>query len=144
MGLVNSLLFFAALFVYPIAGFIADRYSRVKVITASEYISAVLLLIFALAPDWKALALGNFLNGLMVFTFPAYSALIADSLPLATWCRLLPRDGDSRCCRHNFTIHRWLPHHNIRYREGDEDSIWANCCSDPWDCQRARCHHKVS
>ncbi len=81
IGLVNSLLFFAALFVYPIAGFIADRYSRVKIIAASEYISAVLLSIFALAPDWKALALGNFLNGLMVFTFPAYNALIADSLP---------------------------------------------------------------
>ncbi len=82
IGLVNSLLFLAALFVYPIAGSVADRYSRVKIIAASEYISAALLLIFALAPDWKILALGNFLNGLMVFTFPAYSALIADSLPL--------------------------------------------------------------
>ena len=81
IGLVNSLLPIAALFVYPIAGYLADRYDRVKIIAVSGYISAVLYLIFALAPDWRYLALGNFLIGLMVFQFPAMNALMADSLP---------------------------------------------------------------
>ncbi len=81
IGLVNSLRPLAALFIYPIAGYIADKYSRVKVIAASGYITAALYIIFALAPDWKSLALGNFLMGLIVFQFPAMNALMADSLP---------------------------------------------------------------
>lgn len=81
IGVVNSLRPFAAFFIYPIAGFIADRYSRVKIIATAGYISAVLYLIFMLAPDWRVLAFGNFLMGLMVFTFPAMNSLMADSLP---------------------------------------------------------------
>jgi MFS family permease len=81
VGLVNSLRPVAAFFIYPIAGYIADRYSRAKIITISGYVSAILYLIFAFAPDWKALAIGNFLNGLMVFTFPAMNSLMAESIP---------------------------------------------------------------
>lgn len=80
IGVVNSVRPFAALFMYPIAGYIADKYSRVKIIAASGYISAGLYTIHMLAPNWKVLTLGNFLAGLMVFYFPAFNALIADSL----------------------------------------------------------------
>ena len=81
IGLVNSLRPLAALFVYPVAGYLADRYSRVKIIAATGYINAALYLIFVLAPDWRLLAFGNFLMGLMVFFFPAMNSLMADSLP---------------------------------------------------------------
>jgi len=81
IGLVNSFRPFAAFFIYPIAGFIADKYSRVKIISVSGFIIAFLYLIFTLAPDWRILALGNFLMGFMVFIFPAMNALMADSLP---------------------------------------------------------------
>jgi MFS family permease len=81
IGVVNSLRPLAALFMYPIAGYLADRYSRVKIIAVSGYINAALYLIFALSPDWRFLALGNFLQGFMVFQFPAMNALMADSLP---------------------------------------------------------------
>lgn len=81
IGLVNSFRPLAALFMYPIAGYLADKYSRVKIIAASGYISAILYLIFMSAQDWKFLGLGNFLMGLMVFPFPAMNALMADSLP---------------------------------------------------------------
>lgn len=36
-----------------------------------------------LAPDWRFLALANFIGGLKVFRFPASSALLADSMPPA-------------------------------------------------------------
>ena len=81
IGLVNTFRPLAALFIYPIAGYLSDRYSRVKTIVVAGYISAALYLIFMLAPDWRFLAIGNFLMGLMVFIFPAMNALMADSLP---------------------------------------------------------------
>jgi len=81
IGLVNGLRPLAAMFVYPVAGYLADRHSRVKIIAASNYATAALFLIFALAPDWRFLALGNFLMGLMVFVFPAMNSLMVDSIP---------------------------------------------------------------
>ncbi len=82
IGLVNSFYPLAALFMYPIAGYLADRYSRVKIISLSGYIFAAVALVFMMAPDWRFLALGNFLMGLTVFQFPAMNSLMADSLPV--------------------------------------------------------------
>ena len=42
IGLVNSLRPLAALFLYPIAGYLADKYSRVKTIAISGYVNAAL------------------------------------------------------------------------------------------------------
>ena len=81
IGLVNGLRPIAAFFIYPIAGFIADRYSRVKIIVATGFLSSALFLIYMLAPDWRTLAIGNLLMGLVVFHFPAMNSLMADSLP---------------------------------------------------------------
>jgi MFS family permease len=53
----------------------------VKTIAATGYISAALYSIFFFAADWRFLAFGNFLMGLIIFQFPAMSALMADSLP---------------------------------------------------------------
>ena len=81
IGIVNSLRPLAAMFIYPIAGALADSYGRVKIIVAMGYLNAALYLLYMLAPDWRFLAAGTLLNGLLVFTFPASSALLADSLP---------------------------------------------------------------
>jgi MFS family permease len=81
IGIVNSLRPLLSLFIYPIAGYISDHYNRVKVIATTGYLTASLWLIFMLAPNWKILALANFLMGAMTFYFPAANALIADSLP---------------------------------------------------------------
>lgn len=80
IGLVNSLHFPAALFIYPIAGYLADRHNRVKIIAAAGYLTAAIYTIFVLAPDWKFLAFGNFLAGFIVFQFPAMNTLMADSI----------------------------------------------------------------
>ncbi len=81
IGQVNALRPLAAMFVYPIAGVLADSYGRVKIIVTIGYLNAALYLLYMLAPDWKYLAAATLLSGLLVFTFPASSALLADSLP---------------------------------------------------------------
>lgn len=81
IGVVNSLRPLTALFIYPIAGYISDRYNRVRIIATTGYLTAALWLFFILAPDWRILAVGNLLLGLNTFYFPAANALMADSLP---------------------------------------------------------------
>ena len=81
IGIVNSLRPLMALFAYPIAGYLAHRYSRVKVIAATIYLTAPFWLIYVFARDWRTIALGNLLLGLMTFYFPAANSLMADSIP---------------------------------------------------------------
>ena len=80
IGIVNAVRPLAAMFIYPIAGALTDKYSRVKVLVAANLLSVVLYLIYTLASDWRYLAVANFVNGLLVFRFPASSALLADSM----------------------------------------------------------------
>ena len=80
IGLVYSLRSVAAFFVYPIAGYLSENYNRVKIIAFTGYLYSILYLAFALAPDWRFLALVNFTLGLLVFSFPAMSSLMADSI----------------------------------------------------------------
>jgi len=81
IGIVNSLRPFTGLFLYPIAGYISDRYSKVKIIGYTGYLSAALWGIFIFARDWRWIAVGNFLLGLLTFYFPASNALMASSIP---------------------------------------------------------------
>ena len=80
IGLVAALSPLAAMFVYPIAGAMSDSYSRVRILVVVGALNAGLYIVFALAPDWRFLAAASFVNGLMVFTFPATSSLLADSM----------------------------------------------------------------
>ena len=80
IGVVNALRPLAAMFIFPIAGAFADSYSRVKILVVTGILNAVQISIFLLAPDWRYLAVATFLNGLLVFRFPASSALLADSM----------------------------------------------------------------
>lgn len=63
IGLVNIQYPLVALLIYRIAGFFADTYSHIKIITALVYITAVMITIFILAPDWRFLAFGSLLMG---------------------------------------------------------------------------------
>lgn len=80
IGIVNAVRPLAAMFIYPIAGALTDKYSRVKVLVTANLLSVALYLIYTLASDWRYLAAANFVNGLLVFRFPASSALLADSM----------------------------------------------------------------
>lgn len=80
IGLIDSLAPLASLFIFPIAGFFADRGGRVKQIVVAGYLSALTYLFYIFANNWIMLAIGNFITGMIVFHFPAESALTADSL----------------------------------------------------------------
>jgi MFS family permease len=80
IGVANALRPVAAMFVYPVAGVLADSYSRVRILVVTGVLNAAIIAIYLVAPDWRYLAAANFLNGLLVFRFPASSALLADSM----------------------------------------------------------------
>ncbi len=81
IGLVNGLRPLSSFFLYPVAGYVSDRFSRVRVVWVMGVVSGVLWLLFAYAPDWRWLAVGNLLMGLMAFYFPAANSLMAESIP---------------------------------------------------------------
>lgn len=74
----------AGLFMLPIAGHITDYVDRIRLLVVAGLLSSLFLLLFIFAPGWQVLALASLLAGTVVFQFPAYASLIADSL--------LPRD----------------------------------------------------
>jgi MFS family permease len=80
IGFVNSLAPLAGLIVFPVAGYIADHSNRVKLIVLAGYLSSAITLIYMLAPNWQVFAVAALLQGFLVFSMPARSALIADSL----------------------------------------------------------------
>ena len=80
IGWVNFLRPLAGLIAFPVAGYLTDRASRVKLIVLSNYLSVAFLLIYVLAFRWEVVALASLMSGLVVLGFPPRSALIADSL----------------------------------------------------------------
>jgi MFS family permease len=80
IGLVFSLGPLAGVFVYPIAGYLADNINRVKLIGIMGIIASLMYLFYVFAQHWSILALGYFFGGFMIFHVPAMSALEADSL----------------------------------------------------------------
>lgn len=81
IGYVRTLRTLAALIIFPLAGFITDKQGRVKVIAVAGYMSALTFLFFIFATDWTHIALGTFIQGLVMIHFPALGAIMADSLP---------------------------------------------------------------
>jgi MFS family permease len=80
IGWVNFLRPLAGLIAFPIAGYLTDRASRVKLIVLGNYLSVAFLLIYVLAFRWEIIAIASLMSGLVVLGFPPRSALIADSL----------------------------------------------------------------
>lgn len=81
VGLVYALGPIGGLLMFPIAGYLADRVDRGKLIAYTGYFSAFALFINAIAPSWEWIAGARMLQGFAVFQFPATSAIVADSLP---------------------------------------------------------------
>jgi len=81
VGLSASLASLATIFVYPVAGYLADTRGRVKIIAAAYYMRTVEYVLYILAKSWPMLAVGQFTRGLSDFQSPAMGAIMADSLP---------------------------------------------------------------
>jgi MFS family permease len=80
IGFINSLRPLAGLVAFPIAGYLTDRTGRVRLIALTGFYSGLILLLYVLAPSWHFVALAGLLQGITVLSFPATSAIIADSL----------------------------------------------------------------
>jgi len=80
IGLINLLGLLAGLVVLPIAGHITDHADRIRLLVVSGILSSLFLLITIFAPNWQTVAVASLLFGLIVFQFPAYASLVADSL----------------------------------------------------------------
>lgn len=80
IGLVAFLGQLAGLVLLPIAGHITDHADRVQIIVLAGFLSSLFMGLMVFAPTWQVLALASLLTGTVVFQFPAYASLIADSL----------------------------------------------------------------
>ncbi len=80
IGIINSIRPIAGLLVFPIAGYLTDRTSRVRIITIADVLSGLTMLLYVFAPSWEWIAFGALIQGFMVFSFPPVSAIMADSL----------------------------------------------------------------
>ena len=81
IGLINSLALLAGFVMLPIAGYITDRTNRVRILVLSGLLTSVFLVFTVTATSWQVLAAASLLFGMVVFQFPAYASLVADSLP---------------------------------------------------------------
>lgn len=81
IGYIRTARTLAALLIFPIAGYLTDKRGRVKIIAVAGYLSSLTYLFYVFAADWKTIALGTFLQGLVMVHFPALGAIMADSLP---------------------------------------------------------------
>jgi MFS family permease len=80
IGFVSSIRPLAGLIMFPIGGYITDHARRVRLVVLGSCFSAAIILMYALAPSWQVVAVAALMQGFAVFSLPARSALIADSL----------------------------------------------------------------
>jgi MFS family permease len=80
IGFITFLGQLAGLFLLPVAGHITDQADRIRLIVLAGFLSSLFLVMMVFAPSWQVIALASLLVGTVVFQFPAYASLIADSL----------------------------------------------------------------
>ena len=80
IGFASSLGLVAGFFVLPLAGYITDHADRVRLLVLSGFLGSLFLVLMVLAPSWQMVAIASLLFGSIVFQFPAYASLIANSL----------------------------------------------------------------
>jgi MFS family permease len=80
IGIINSVRPLAGLIMFPIAGYLTDRTSRVKLIAIADLMTGLTMLSYVIAPSWEWIAAGALIQGFMVFSFPPVSAIMADSM----------------------------------------------------------------
>lgn len=62
-------------------GILADRYGRKKIIVWGTFLRTLSPLIYFLAPSWEWIMLAAFFNGMVSIYMPAFTAIVADSMP---------------------------------------------------------------
>jgi DHA1 family tetracycline resistance protein-like MFS transporter len=72
---------FSMAFLQLAGGYWADKHGRKKLIVSMNFARALAFLVFALAPNWYFILLGEILVGMTAINQPAVMAIFADSLP---------------------------------------------------------------
>lgn len=81
LGAILSAASLAMAFLLLAGGYWADRYGRKRIIVSISFLRGLIFLIFATAPTWHFILLGEVLLGISSMSEPAVGALFADSLP---------------------------------------------------------------
>ena len=82
IGMITALGGIAGLIFYPLGGYVADMKGRVKLVGFSTFAYGISYFFYAAAWNWQTLALGVFIQQLVLFYMPALNAIMADSLPV--------------------------------------------------------------
>lgn len=80
VGMVYAMGPLGGLLMFPIAGYLADHVNRAKLIALTGYVSALVVLIYVFAPNWKWVAVARMLQGIGAVQQPAQSSIVADSM----------------------------------------------------------------
>lgn len=81
IGLITAITTAERLLFQLPGGILADRYGRKKIIVYGTLIRTVSPLIYFFAPSWEWIIPAALVNGMASLYMPAFSAIIADSLP---------------------------------------------------------------
>ena len=84
IGLINALGSLAAMFFYPVGGYIADKSGRVRLVVVATLLYTSSFLFYGFARDWRWIAVGMIYQNLVLFYVPALFAVMADSMPIGT------------------------------------------------------------
>ena len=82
IGIITALGGIAGLVFYPLGGYVADMKGRVRLVGFSTFAFGISYFFYATAWNWQTLALGVFIQQLVLFYMPALNAIMADSLPV--------------------------------------------------------------
>ncbi len=81
IGLITAITTAERLLFQLPGGILADRYGRKKIIVYGTLIRTLSPLIYFLAPTWEWIIPAALINGMASLYMPAFSAIVADSLP---------------------------------------------------------------
>ena len=81
LGAILSAASLAMAFLLLAGGYWADKFGRKLMIVSVSFLRGLVFLIFAVAPTWHFILLGEVLLGISSISEPAVGALFADSLP---------------------------------------------------------------
>ena len=84
IGVVNALSSLAAIVLYPIGGYIADKAGRARLVGISTLLYTSSYALFALARSWQWVAFAVIYQQFVLFYMPAINAIMADSIPVGT------------------------------------------------------------
>jgi MFS family permease len=81
IGVILSLSWFVMAFLQLAGGYWADKYGRKTLIAGASFARAFTFLVFAAAPTWHYILVGEIVAGMLALSQPAFMAVVADSLP---------------------------------------------------------------